>query len=286
MDFKKAFIGVDDQLTVLKGKWTQCFNEFKSALELQNDKIEILNFDSQQIPAANTSPFTKIPHILFFKKDDSRTKELNRIFSFFRSADPSVGIIVISDSLATGKDTMKWLDLGATALISTESSSSHLKEAIRELFASRILNHSTRDLRVPAKHKVVLHISSLEQAIVSETLNLGLGGAFLRVVPQGIKVGDIIEFELLVSKTVSDQSANLGEAFNPLVSKMNSETNSNQDKISRFSGKGSVAWVRTTPSPTGHEGIGVHFTELDSSTKTFILDFVKTHGFKSFIPQT
>jgi hypothetical protein len=288
MNSKKASFAIDLDLkasTPLNKQWLTWFSEFQKAFDLASHNIEESSFSSKSLLDNLTT--SKVPHIFFFHKNEAKRSELREVFSSLRTLDPAVGIIVLTEGPATGRDTMSWLDLGATALISFDAQTKHLSEALRELFESRILNHIVRHPRIPAKHKIIMQLASLEQAIVAETLNIGVGGMFLRTLPPDIKTGDAVDFEFQFSQTVSNSNYPSTWNENTALQKMENTFSgpTPAGKMQSFTGKGTVVWVRTTSQKTEPEGIGIQYTELETSTQNYLMNFIKTHGLRSFIPK-
>jgi hypothetical protein len=287
MKSKTAVLAIEKSLHQNAQLWTTWFREFQKSLDLPPQTIEEIEVSMDTLQSEKLL-FSPVPHVFFFQKNEQKKAELQNLFGKLRTLDPSVGIVVLTEGPATGRDTMNWLDMGASALISFDTASRHLNEALRELFASRILNHTVRTPRIPAKHKIVLQMASLEQAIVAETLNLGMGGMFIRTLPQDSNIGDLVEFEFVFSQQIAGTSDQSTWESNPALQKMEAETGTTSKQggsLSQFSGKGSIVWIRSTAQASEPEGIGIQFLELESKTREFLLQFIKSHGFKSFIPR-
>ena len=137
-----------------------------------------------------------------------------------------------------------------------------------------------------ARHKIEIQLASFEQALVAETLNIGVGGLFIRSVPQGLAVGDEVEFVLQFTPNVSGQAS--PENNNPLVSRMNDDSSpsANTPSVrSEIRGNGSVVWVRSAPVGNEPEGFGLQFKEVESEGFKKLQEFIASHRIQAFIPK-
>jgi|GEM_PF-1157773 len=212
--------------------------------------------------------------------------EWDDVCSGLRSLDPLACILVLhSGPSPHAEHGIGWLDRGASGLLNLDTSPENTEDALRDMLSQPLRVKVPRKLRVGAKHRVELLMASLEQALVAETLNVGLGGLFVRAVPQNIAIGDDVEFVLEFSQNVS--GGNPPENTNVLVSRMNDD-----NAVSSFTGSqesirglGSVVWVRSTAQNGVPEGIGLKFKDIEASGFKKIQEFVASHRIKAFIPK-
>jgi Tfp pilus assembly protein PilZ len=213
--------------------------------------------------------------------------EWDAVCSGLRRLDPLACILVLvpaaSPTAALG---IGWLDRGASGLLSIESPESSTADALRDMLSQPLRVKVPRKLRVNATHHIQLQLASLEQALVAETLNVGLGGIFVRAVPQNIAIGDDVEFVLEFSAQVSGNSG--PENNNPLVNLMNAEEGSSSSTqiAESIRGLGQVVWVRSTAQNGVPEGIGLQFKDVDAAGFKKIQEFVASHRIKAFIPKS
>ena len=219
-------------------------------------------------------------------KYPAESTEWDAVCSGVRNLDPLACILVLSSGASpSSEQSIGWLDRGASGLLNIESPEASTADALRDMLSQPMRVKVPRKLRVSAKHRVQLQISSLEQALVAETLNVGLGGLFVRAVPQSIAIGDDVEFVLEFSTTVSGSTQ--PENTNTLVNLMNADdsdpkTNRSNESIT---GNGTVVWVRSTAQDGIPEGIGIQFRDIDPAGFKKIQEFVASHRIKAFIPK-
>lgn len=216
----------------------------------------------------------------------STSLEWDKVCSGLRNLDPLACILVLHDGRSPdAESSIGWLDRGASGLLNLESSPENTEDALRDMLSQPLRVKVPRKLRVGAKHRVELQVASLEQALVAETLNVGLGGLFVRAVPPSIAIGDDVEFVLEFSNQVSGSAA--PENTNVLVSRMNDDSAHGSKTAAKESirGLGSVVWVRSTAQNGIPEGIGLQFKEIDPSGFKKIQEFVASHRIKAFIPK-
>jgi hypothetical protein len=203
-----------------------------------------------------------------------------------RALDPLACILVLCSGQSPSAEVgIGWFDRGASGLLNVESPEESTEDALRDMLSQPLRVKVPRKLRVNAKHRVQLQISSLEQALVAETLNVGLGGLFIRAVPPNIGIGDSVEFVLEFTKSVSGNAQ--PENSNALVNLINSEDPGAKSAASneRIQGLGTVAWVRSTALDGVPEGIGIQFSDIDPASFKKIQEFVASHRIKAFIPK-
>ena len=232
----------------------------------------------------------KIPHIAIFDVARAPTwtsHTLKRFFSGLREIDSGICLLVTHAQKPKGAETMAWLDAGASGIVSTNFQQSTIGDALRELLTRRLSEHLARSQRVPAKHHIQLKVASLEQALVAETLNVGIGGLFVRVVPDGVKIGDAVDFEFELTPIVSDQRSSESQS-DPNREKMEAVPSdaTRPQRVERIRGSGIVVWVRPLPDKGTPEGIGLQFNHIDEATLTLIQNFIKGHRVSAFIPKS
>jgi hypothetical protein len=220
---------------------------------------------------------------------DGTSSHWDRACAGLRQLDPFSCILVLTGADSpSSSQSIAWLDRGASGLLNISAPVESTEDPLRDMLSQPLRVKVPRKVRMNARHKVELNVASLEQALVAETLNIGLGGLFIRSVPQGINVGDEVEFVLQFSQNVSGQTA--PENDNPLVSKMNESTlhpalQSSAKEPSEIRGTGSVVWVRSTRQGDEPEGIGLKFGEVEATGFKKLQDFIASHRIKAFIPR-
>ncbi|MEO5667961.1 MAG: PilZ domain-containing protein [Bdellovibrionota bacterium] len=233
--------------------------------------------------AAALKTFVTEREVPFLVILDPASHELETVCKGLRAIDPLVCILVVaSSSTPTAEIGIGWLDLGASGLLNLDAPEASTEDALRDMLSQPLRVKFPRKLRVNAKHRVKLQLASLEQAIVAETLNVGLGGLFIRVVPPNVAIGDDIEFVLEFTPMVSGKA--VADNLNPLVHRMN-EDEAPQGKLESIRGRGNVVWVRSTAQNDVPEGIGLEFKNVDPAGLKKIQEFVASHRIKAFIPK-
>jgi len=235
-----------------------------------------LSLDFQEITSVAELPVwfarNPSPHVLILDWTESarlkvERKQVEQALQGVRELDRSLCVLMLADQMTAAGDTMHWLDRGATGLLHRGFESSTLTEALGEILSRRLNSQIQRSARVPAQHEISLRLASLEQALVAETLNVGLGGLFARVVPVNARPGDPIDFRLVLAKEVADSGwsddANLGE----------------------IRGTGIVAWVRPYANAEGPEGVGIQFVDLEPASREILEKFVSSRRVRAFIPK-
>lgn len=208
-------------------------------------------------------------------------------FAAVRELDPGVPIFVLTKAMPTGAEVMAWLDAGASGLIKRDFTGKNLSEPLQEMLLKRFRTNLPRHPRAKARHKIEIRIASLEQAVVSETLNVGTGGLFIRAVPQDVSVGDSVDFEFVLSKEVSGGDITGDSKPDPLLAKMDEDLKSASSTLGhRIRGTGHIVWVRTLADRTGPEGIGLQFDELEPEAQKWIKAFVSAHRVRAFVPKS
>ena len=124
-------------------------------------------------------------------------------------------------------------------------------------------------------------MTSIEQAIVSETINVGVGGIFVRQVPQNTTVGDLVDFEFVLSPKAS--GIDKTNTSNP-IDKIEPQRSNVKDCIA---GTGKIVWIRQHDEGRDlPEGIGIEFIKLASPMAKLLEHYLKTHSVLSFIPKS
>lgn len=203
-----------------------------------------------------------------------------------RALDSQACILTLSsEAVPSGDTAVGWMDRGANGLFNPSQKPEHSFTLLRELLTLPLKNMRPREARVETQHKVELRIASIEQAIASETMNVGTGGLFIRAIPQGAEVGDLIEFTLKFDDSVS--VSNNGREDDPRVLKMEEDSSKqNANKVEDISGEGRIAWIRRSAGDGLPEGIGLQFTLLSAADFKRIQDFVARRRVKAFIPKS
>jgi hypothetical protein len=240
--------------------------DLSQALTLKETPFLVL-FDTQKADLAESSPLW-----------DAACTGL-------RELDSSTCILVLHEQEVPSSElSITWLDRGASGLFQPNSPPPSTEDALRDMLSLPLKIKVPRKVRLGSKHKVEIQLSSLEQALVAETLNIGLGGLFIRAVPQNIRANDEVDFVLQFSSTTSDSAASANS--NPLVDLINQEASKKASAdVSEIRGSGIVVWVRTTAKNGVPEGIGIQFTDVDDAGFKKLKDFIASHRIKAFIPK-
>jgi hypothetical protein len=222
-----------------------------------------------------------VPHLVICDPGD---QGLPTIINGLRALDPGVCVLVLtSQRIPSSAHVMEWLDYGATGLIHEDFEPSEVADSLHEALGRRLSVHLPRKARVPIRHKVQVQIASLEQALVAETLNVGMGGMFIRSVPQNVAVGHEIEFEFQFSRNVGMALSERED--DPVVRKMEADEHASNN-LGTVHGSGTVVWVRSKPAGGLPEGMGVQFKDVDPAGLRLIQNFVATHRIRAFIPKS
>jgi Tfp pilus assembly protein PilZ len=233
----------------------------------------------------------EVPLLVLLDPFDSdlsaQSLEWDEVCDGLRKLDPLACILVISPPESPSAELgISWLDRGASGLLNLDAPSARTEDTLRDMLSLPLRVKVPRKLRVSAKHRVEIRVASFEQALVAETLNVGLGGLFIRTVPQNVAVGDEVEFILEFSRQVSGNSA--PENTNTLVNKMNDDdvADPRAPLEESIRGLGTVVWVRSTAQNDTPEGIGLQFRDIDPISFKKIQEFVASHRIKAFIPRS
>ena len=251
-------------------------------------------FEAQSLDSAQTLitriPHSMLPHVVVILGDeglrlgrhDPQSPE-NLLVGLYRGLDARLPILKVSEAIPGGELALQEISRGLSAFVREGFDIKDLDVTLTELLTNRFEEHAPRLPRFQVQHKVKLRIASLEQAIVAETLNVGRGGLFVRTLPQDIKVGDLVNFDLNIHQEVA---LGLSSEDDPItqLSRANS-ANAPGTETDSIRGQGVVVWVRPQQDPLKyHEGFGLHFTDLDPATSLRIENFVSAHGLKAYIP--
>ncbi len=224
-----------------------------------------------------------VPHVTLIDTESVGLSESPKLIKFLRSSDQAAAIIALCSNPESSQEIMRWMDFGATGVMNQNKNAFLVNDALREALTHRLVAHKTRSVRVEARQQVKLKINSMEQALVTETMNIGLGGMFLRFVPANTKIGDNIAFEIVFTDVLSDLQAT--DVSDPMVQKLNAEIQTHSDGFS-ISGIGRVAWIRTSPQGNIPEGMGIQFGDLHKSALDFVQKFVGARKRHSYIPMS
>jgi hypothetical protein len=249
-------------------------------VESQSVKVEIVHKVSSlpEWMARNATP-----HLILIDSKNVDFSELKTLLRGIRELDPIGVVFALVDGIVTASLVCDLLDSGATGVLNRNFKGTDVSDMLKEACLTR-LNRPRQNLpRTSKPHKVSVKLASLEQAVVAETVNVGLGGLFIRVVPRDAKVGDAVEFELIPSSTVSEKESTSTQ--DSLLQKMDTLAESDSEKQHPIHGSGRIAWIRNTPQADGPEGIGIQFSELESRSRRWIETFVTIHRVRSFIPK-
>jgi len=233
----------------------------------------------------------EVPLLVLLDPENSPSpvgQEWNRACAGLRELDPHSCILVLSRAESPSSAmSIQWLDRGASGLLNIKANVESTEDALRDMLSKPLRVKVPRKVRMNARHKVEIQMASLEQALVAETLNIGLGGLFIRSVPQGVSVGDEVEFVLQFSESVSGNHS--PENIDPLVAKMNESAphsaKQGENPLNEIRGTGSVVWVRSTQQGDEPEGIGLQFSEVEEQGFKKLQDFIASHRIKAFIPK-
>ncbi len=226
-----------------------------------------------------------LPHVVLLKAECRDLARAQNFLQKLRSLDGSLCLFVLVSDPPCGADSVNWLDAGASCILSQTLNPNEITEGLKEILSRRLAAHRPRAARLPVKHKIKIRCASLEQALVAETLNLGTGGMFVRTLPQGVQVGDLVEFNFELSRLVSDAGAE-SSLSNPLVAKMETTfSGSGPLELDGLAGQGVIAWVRNRALPGTPEGLGIQFLDLSPKARQMIQEFLHHHGSRSFIPK-
>lgn len=244
---------------------------FQKALRLQAPQVNYQEVVSvAELPtwfARHASPHVLIVDWTQAARAKVDARQIEQALRGVRELERNACVLMLTDQMPTGGDTMNWLDRGATALLHREFKADHLNDALGEILARRLNTQIQRSPRVEAKHEVRLRLASLEQGVVAESINVGLGGLFVRCVPQGAKTGDRVDFRLVLSKDLSAKGW------------------SDDENLGEIRGEGIIAWVRPLANAEGPEGVGIQFTELEAASKQLLENFVSARRVQAFIPK-
>ncbi len=201
--------------------------------------------------------------------------------------EPKACILAIGESEPpSGDAAISWLDQGADGIFNIDSDPDSSFSLFRELLSLPLKTFRSRHVRVPARHKITIRLSSFAQALATETMNIGTGGLFIRSIPPNVAIGDQVEFTLLFTKTIGDNSAS--ENTPELVKRMETleEKSEIQINSSDLSGEGKVVWIRHHAQGDLPEGIGVEFVRLSEDSNKKLGDFIASRRVKAFIPKS
>jgi DNA-binding NarL/FixJ family response regulator len=227
------------------------------------------------------------PHVLIVDWTEAarRTvdkRQVEQALQGVRQLDNAACVLMLADEMPAAGDTMHWLDRGATGLLQRDFRPDHLTEAFGEILSRRLQVQIQRLPRVTAGHEVKLKLASLEQGVVAETVNVGTGGLFARVVPAGVKVGDRVDFRIELSREVSESKVQEIPSF---VGKLDERPDGPTAEVSEIRGSGVVVWVRPNAGSEGPEGIGIQFRELEGESRRALESFVSARRVRAFIPK-
>ncbi|NCN26427.1 hypothetical protein GW915_02535 [bacterium] len=208
---------------------------------------------------------------------------LSDFFSGVRKLDQNACILMVKDEMPNGADLMRWLDRGATGVVHLDFDPEKLSDSLSDMLELR-LKLARRTPRAPASHSMLLRISSIEQAVVSETLNVGHGGFFVGSIIPGAKADDLINFEFVQG----EGELSLGfsaEGKDPLAKKIDDDDVSNSLSSQTIQGLGRIVWIRKALAGNEPEGMGVEFVELSDPSKKWVEKYVRNRRIHAFIPK-
>jgi DNA-binding NarL/FixJ family response regulator len=224
------------------------------------------------------------PAVVFFDMTaggfgQNKAEDMKQLFYGIRKLDPSACIVLIVDFHPNSEQVMDWMDRGASGILDWNFDPKLISESLWDLLATRM--SLKRGLpRSPTRHKIQIKYSTLEQALVAETLNIGFGGFFVNTVIAGAVASDVVDFEFLKSDMLSDGSS--VEVENHLVNKINDTI---VDEASSICGVGKIVWLRARDTPDSPRGMGIQFVEIAENHKKWIEEFVRKRRVYSFIPK-
>lgn len=249
-----------------------------------------LRWEVQSIAALSEVPATLArsasPHVVLIDADHYQdTVQLEGTIRGLRELDRGLCLLMLIKE-TSADSAMYWLDAGATGILHPNFKPSEVSEAVQEVLLKRVTNAVARHPRAPARHRIELRLASLEQALAAETLNLGTGGMFVRLVPPDVKMGDRVDFDFVISQEVSIVATAAQE--NPLLAKMDADLKAMGSELQgkKVGGSGVVVWIRSRHEKDMPEGMGIQFSELDPEATRWVERFVSTHRVRAFVPKS
>jgi len=209
-------------------------------------------------------------------------KHLEQALNGMRTLDPHLSLILLTEAMPESQETMHWLDRGATGLLARDFTPGQVTDALAEILGRKLAVERPRHARVPGHHKVILRAASLEQGVVSETLNIGTGGLFARTIPEGAKTGDRVDFELHLTTGIGGNDTQI--EVPAAVRRVNEESGVGLPKGQILRGSGFIVWIRRTPAAGLAEGLGLQFDHLDDDARKTLDHFIMAHRVRAFIP--
>lgn len=150
----------------------------------------------------------------------------------------------------------KAYDLGAIAVFEKPVNFEALLGVVRESLVPREERYKRRHERFDANLRVIMQMSSIQEARELQTINIGRGGIFIQLDERLPNIDEKIDF-----------SMDFHEA-----------------KELRIRGTGVVKWVRSVSDERGPPGIGLEFSKLNGDSHYFLLKILNAIKTKSYIP--
>lgn len=238
----------------------------------------------QDLYVKEPDPAIVFVDISFSGLSDLKPLCFHSLFSGIRRLDPHACILMLTDTIPETKDLMGWMDHGATGVLNIDFLAENLSDSIQEMLEMRLKSHR-KNPRAPAQHKIQIHMDSLEQAVVAETVNVGYGGFFVRAVLANASIGDRVEFEFLRAKELGGNNSAEPEDLN--VRKVNAEDQGLSDEgLYWVKGMGRVSWIRSREEEGAPAGMGIEFIELEAKSEAWIHEYVSKRRIHAFIPKS
>lgn len=214
------------------------------------------------------------PQVALIHLEHIPLAEIHRLVSGLRNSDPEVCLLLLSGKELQREEIMGWLDMGLNGVIRIPFDPLLVSDPLVEILKKKLSFHRAAP-RLTKVHKVELSIASLEQAIASEIVNLSCSGIFVRAVPQGVRVGEQVEFSLQLVSTLSGSAGIL----NPI-----DHIEKGRSGEKEIHGRAEVVWVRPRPMGSLPEGMGLRFLDLNESGMDAIRNYIAKRRLSSMIP--
>lgn len=234
------------------------------------------------VPADYPSPSTKIPHLVVINQERPLTEAILKSLDKLLTIDPHTVVIRVIAEIPTGAEVRTTLGTGVHYFIKKPFDLSGLSDSLNETLTQRFLKHTARTPRVSAHHKITLHLASIEQALASETINIGSGGLFVRLVVPEVVCGDIVEFELQLGSELSSPSSSYSSDPIEKLSALKTPPSSSPTLLS---GSGKVLWIRArAESAAAPEGMGIQFQKVSPEIHKLIEKYL--HRSSKAVPES
>jgi len=150
----------------------------------------------------------------------------------------------------------KAYDLGAIAVFEKPVNFEALLSLVRDSLIPKEERYQRKHERFEANLRVIVHMSSFQEARESRTVNIGRGGIFIQLDERLPELEETVDF-----------SMDFHEA-----------------KDLRIKGSGIVKWVRPVSDERGPAGIGLEFSKLLGDSHFYLLNILNSIKTRSYIP--